>query len=99
MKQRGQITFEMEETIVLHEGSRAEKRFCRECKDIVLMVAPQAAAAVAGLTEREVFRFVESGKVHFTEDEPILVCFKSIGDRLNEITPSDSNVKVDLMEK
>ena len=95
MKQRGQITFETEETIVLHEGSMPEKQFCPECDATVLMVAPRAAAAVSGFTEREVFRFLESGKIHFTENEPILICLSSVGDLLNEIKPS--NVKIDLL--
>ena len=94
-----QITFETIERIILREGAMAENRFCRECDAGVLMVSPRAIAAASGLTEREIFRFVESAKLHFTEDEPILVCFKSVADLLNEITPSDGNVEVNLLEK
>ena len=96
MKQRGHITLETEETIVLYESSMAENRFCRECDADALMIAPRAATAVSGLTEREVFRFVESGKIHFTEDDPILVCLSSLEDLINEITPSDPRHRLDL---
>ena len=97
MKQRGRITLETEETIVLHESSGAETRFCRECDADALMIAPRAAAAVSGLTEREVFRLVESGKIHFTENETTLVCLRSVGDLLKEITPPDGDVEICLL--
>jgi hypothetical protein len=42
------------------------------------MITPQRAAAVFKLNEREVFRFIENGRLHFVEAERIFVCRDSL---------------------
>ncbi|MBC7899863.1 MAG: hypothetical protein H7070_07385 [Saprospiraceae bacterium] len=85
MKQRAEITFETQETIVLREGSKILTVFCPKCRKNVLMAAPQAIAILLGSTEREIFRLVEAGKIHFTETGRVLVCLKSLNEFRGEV--------------
>ena len=72
-----EITFETEETVVLREGSKVAIDHCRECGRSVLMATPQATAFLSGVSEREVFRLIEAGLLHFTESGFVLVCLES----------------------
>ena len=38
------------------------------------MVPPEAAALLTGLGEREIFRLIETGEIHFIEAETVFVC-------------------------
>ena len=54
---------------------------CKECTDPqAAMLAPEAAAIVAGVTLRTLFRWIEAGKVHFLEqtDGTVLICSDSL---------------------
>ena len=85
MKQETEITFEIEETIVLRASSTVLTAFCPVCGEPVLMVSPQAITAISGLTEREIFRLVETNKIHFAETGRILICLKSINELIKKI--------------
>jgi hypothetical protein len=78
MKQKTEITFEVEETIVLLQSASKFEAFCSHCLSPVEMLTPRAAAALVGLSEREIFRLIEAGKIHFTEAERVFVCLDSL---------------------
>lgn len=78
MKRRAEITFETEEWVVLREGAQVSKIYCDGCGKFVVMATPYAAAIARGLTEREVFRLLENGSVHFAELERVFVCLPSL---------------------
>jgi hypothetical protein len=44
------------------------------------MVGPEEAAAFAGLSQRAIFRLIESSQLHFTEtpDGALLICVNSL---------------------
>ena len=78
MKQKAEITFEVEETIILRQSENILTEFCPRCQARVEMLPPPVAAALTGLSEREIFRLIENGRLHFTEAERILVCRNSL---------------------
>lgn len=78
MKQKTQITFEVEETIILRQVEKTFMDFCPECQALVEMTTPQIAAALLNLSEREIFRLIENGRLHFTEAERIFICQNSL---------------------
>jgi hypothetical protein len=78
MKQRAEITFETEETVILREGSKVSIDDCPRCGHGVLMGTPQAAAFLSGVSEREIFRWLESDLLHFTEEGRVMICFDSL---------------------
>lgn len=77
MKQRAEITFEIEEKIFLREGSKILTAFCPGCGGSVLMASPQAISILANVSERTIFRLIEAGEVHFIEKDGIFVCLSS----------------------
>ena len=81
MKQKAEITFEVEETIILRQVAERLTAFCPLCQASVEMITPPIAAALTGLSEREIFRLIESGRLHFTEAERIFVCRNSLTNR------------------
>lgn len=78
MSKRFEIKLETEETIVLREGSKIMTAFCPSCGEGVLMASPQVISVLSGITEREVFRLLEVGKIHFTETGGVLICLNSL---------------------
>ena len=78
MKQKTEITFEIEETIILRQVAETLTVFCPQCHALVEMITPQIAAALCGLSEREIFRLIENGRLHFVEAERVLVCPNSL---------------------
>jgi hypothetical protein len=47
------------------------------------MIAPEEAMAVAGVSSREIYRWVEAGRVHFLETSEgfLLICLDSLPGR------------------
>lgn len=78
MKRRAEITFEIEETIVLRQAERIINAFCPQCAKRVEMASPQTIAGLSDYTEREIFRLVEAGKIHFIETGRVLICLDSL---------------------
>jgi hypothetical protein len=78
MKQKTEITFEVEETIVLHQSGQVFEAFCPFCNAPVKMAAPNTIAFLSGVSEREIFRLIEKGKIHFFETDRIFICLNSL---------------------
>jgi hypothetical protein len=74
MTQKAEITFEVEETVVLKQGGKIVAANCPRCLRIVDMVSPDILALISGSTERDIFRLMESGIVHFEESGRVVVC-------------------------
>lgn len=55
-------------------------RWCLVCAGPAEMVAPEAAAALAGVSPRAVYRWIEAGRAHFAEspDGRVHVCLVSL---------------------
>ena len=80
MKQKTEIIFEVEETIILRQVAETVTAFCPQCQALVEMITPQFAAAVSKTPIREIFRLIESGRLHFMETDEIRVCLNSLSD-------------------
>lgn len=78
MKQKTEIEIELSETIAYCRPSERFEAFCPQCKSAVEMATPQIAAILAHLTEREVYRRVETSKVHYVETDRVLICLNSL---------------------
>lgn len=78
MKQRAQFTFEVEETIVQRQPVSISNVLCRQCASIVGIALPQTLANLSRISEREIFRLVETGEIHFIEAKWVLICLNSI---------------------
>jgi hypothetical protein len=81
MKQKTEIILEVEETIILRQSGTRLEAFCPQCQAPVEMLTPQLAAAVSKTPIREIFRLIESGRLHFMETDEIRVCLNSLSDK------------------
>lgn len=74
MTQRAEVTFEIEETIVLKQGGYFINEYCPQCQEMVDMLSPEVLSLINGVSEREIFRLVEAGAIHFHEGSRIAAC-------------------------
>lgn len=79
-KKRTEITVETNQTVVIRQQSRFVRAWCDGCTQPVKLVTAEEAAALAGVTARAIYAFVEAKKVHFTEtpDGSLLICLNSL---------------------
>ena len=78
MKQKTEIEIELSETVAFSRRTERFEAYCPQCRSNVEMTAPQIAAILTRSTEREVYRLVEMGQVHFVETDRVLICLKSL---------------------
>jgi len=78
MRRRTTITLETEETVVLRYRDVVIKRFCSMCGDLSDMATPKTIAILVGVGERQTFRMIEDGTVHFFDEDGIYVCLNSL---------------------
>ena len=78
---RTEITIEIDEiTLVNSSRTPSLQVWCPGCSAIVMLVSPERAAGVAGVTVRTINRWVEAEIVHFVETENglLLLCVNSL---------------------
>jgi hypothetical protein len=78
MKQKVEIIYEVEETIVLRQGEQIGSAFCPQCRLVSTMIAPRAIAVSSGAKEREIFRLIEAGEIYFVETDGVRVCLSCL---------------------
>ena len=79
-KRRIEISVEKKEFLVITQPDKLLPRWCESCAATVLMVTPEEAAVVSGVSWREISRRVEARNVHFIEtpDGLVLICANSL---------------------
>ncbi|HWO01051.1 MAG TPA: helix-turn-helix domain-containing protein [Blastocatellia bacterium] len=79
---RIEITIETDRALVIRRRSGWVKAWCRECGKTVTMVTPDEASALAHVSSRTVYRWVETRRLHFAEtlDGRLLICLNSLSD-------------------
>ncbi len=78
MTQCTQVMFEKEETVLLRRSAATMNEFCRFCGASSVMVTPEALTMISGVSEREIFRLIEAGEIHFYEGPKVYVCLNSL---------------------
>ena len=84
MTRTNQIEIELNETVAYSRASEKFECFCPGCKALVELATPQVAAIITRITEREIYRLVETNEVHFVETDRVLVCLKSLTQTLTD---------------
>jgi hypothetical protein len=53
--------------------------WCAQCGRTVSLISPDAAAKLAGMSTRAIYRQIEAGQLHFTETaDELLICLDSV---------------------
>ncbi len=85
MNDKTNIEIELSETVVYSRRGERFDGFCPQCKSMVEMAAAPVAAVLTHTTEREIYRLVETGQVHFVETDRVLICLQSLPKSEEEI--------------
>jgi hypothetical protein len=74
------VTVETHSQTLIHASRSSLVTYCDQCPNEALMLRSDQAAAVFGTTERNLFRLIETGGVHFLEVQggSVLVCCNSL---------------------
>ena len=73
------ITVENERLLVVSQRQGTES-WCEGCSARVRMLSPAEASALAAVSDRTIFRQIESRQLHFTEtsEGAVLICINSL---------------------
>ena len=80
---------EIHEFYVIRTASGSLPALCQECSTgDAIMLAPEPAAAVAEVPVRTIYRWVETGVIHYkaASNDSIIVCVESLRNACNRIT-------------
>ena len=79
MKKRVEVTIETERLLIA-SNRKSANIWCDDCSSLVKMISVDKAAALAEQTERTIYGWVESGRLHFfeTPEVRLLICLNSI---------------------
>jgi hypothetical protein len=79
-KRTARITVETERLLVISRSKTSFEGWCNQCEARVKLMGLEEAAAIAGASQRAIFRWAEAGEIHFleTEDGKIMFCLNSI---------------------
>ncbi|HEX3229352.1 MAG TPA: hypothetical protein VHQ95_10325 [Pyrinomonadaceae bacterium] len=79
-KRTARITVETERLVVIRRSQTSCDGWCGQCEAPVKLIGLEEAAAIAGASQRAIFRGAEAGEIHFTEtaDGKVLFCLNSI---------------------
>jgi hypothetical protein len=83
MKPKAELKFEIEETITITMGDKTVSEFCPNCRETTVMAVPAAIAIATGSNEREIFRLIEAGVIHFVETRRLVICPSCLRRHLN----------------
>jgi hypothetical protein len=77
---RSVITIETHEVWVLGKTRHSRLSLCSQCGTEARMIEPAEAAMLGGVSLRTIFRWMEEGRVHFTEatDGELFLCLNSL---------------------
>ena len=79
-KRRIEIIVEAQRVVTVRGRKISAVGWCASCGQRVRMVTPDDAARIAAVTPRTIYRWAESGQVHFTESQDglLLICHRSL---------------------
>lgn len=85
-----EVSLEIQEEVAVR-AHRISKADCPVCRSEVRMIPANEAAMIAKVTARDVYEFVNSGRLHFTEDSYglLYICSESLRN-LRRAEPSDT---------
>jgi excisionase family DNA binding protein len=84
MKRKILLTVETHQLLVISRTKGLTEGRCGECAGDVLLMRPEEAAALAGVSPRTIYAWVEAGRVHFMEtaEEGLRICLDSLLNRM-----------------
>jgi hypothetical protein len=77
---RTECTVEVDQVFVVRRSGRSVEGWCAHCAAVSTLLTPEDAAILFGVSARTIYRWMEVGRVHWTEAtcELLLVCLDSL---------------------
>ena len=75
--------FQKREVIIINRPFVSPQKSCDRCTEPSGMITPDEAAALCEVSTRTIYRWLESGAIHFSEtaSEGLLICLSSLAAR------------------
>jgi hypothetical protein len=85
-KRTTKFTIETERTIIFRSFGRQQTAWCRECEAEAQMTTVPEAVLEAGLSELAIYLLIDTGAVHFKEDEEgrVHICLTSLAKQISK---------------
>ena len=80
-KRRTEITIETHQVLILNRRQSSDLMSCEQCRTgRSPLVTPEVAGSLTGVNTRTVYRWVEAGRLHYTETNNggLFVCLASL---------------------
>ncbi len=79
-RRRTKMTIETSEVYVVRRPGGSAESWCPHCAQRVAMVGAEEASALAGVSSRTIYRWIEEERIHFVETpgKGLLVCLNSL---------------------
>lgn len=78
MEKQTEIIIEITENIAMENSAKCFEGYCSDCKKMVKLATPKFCSLLHNISEREIFRRIESKQIHFIEHKQIYVCLDSL---------------------
>lgn len=80
MKKRKEVIIETHQVQIIRHRKPELLLWCDACQATVRMITPEEAAALANVTTRTIYRWVEAGELHFAEtpEGALFICLDSL---------------------
>jgi hypothetical protein len=76
---RTEITIETSRRLLVRRAGGGSKTWCAKCVAEVNMISANEAAALLHVSTRSIYRWIENGQLHFSEEpDGLLVCADSL---------------------
>ena len=92
MTQKTEFEIEVNETVAYSSRNDRFESYCPACKCMTEMATVQIAAVLMHKSEREIYRMVEVGSIHFVETDRVLVCLNSSPGYQRTATPQEETL-------
>ena len=81
IRKHTEVTIESETLVIFRQGAGARRSWCVGCEAESVMLTPDTAASLAGVTTDVIYARVECDALHFKQlpDGTLLVCGPSLG--------------------
>ena len=88
-RRKTEITLETSRLVVIKKSPKVNPVWCEECKVERDMVTAEEAAAIACVSTRVIYRWIEQSKLHFLDNREgsLLVCCTSLVANMPKLEP------------
>ncbi len=97
-RRRIEMVVEHDEIILVRRKRGAVRMWCNECQAYVSMLRVEDASALGGTTARTICRWIEAGRLHFSETGLLLICARSLATLVSAESPVERKRNVLALE-